>query len=204
LLSYLESIHHVRLKAAQHLPDELTPYDVIVTFSRQYPQSTLANLTGYVRNGGGWLMLVDLAEHQLPDIFGVQPEPAGPAAELRVLFKDAQHPMAARLPDAIYLDGRYQGLKKSDDDTETILYADWHYTHRAVLTYRRAGEGRVACTSLQAYSDANLQPILYRVLHQLAGNRIGDSSIGTGILGYAPSMGDSLPSFASTGRKSDR
>jgi predicted dehydrogenase len=189
LLSYLESIYHVRLKAAPHLPDELAPYDVIVTFSRQYPESTLANLTGFVRNGGGWLMLVDLADYILPEIFGVQPEPAGPTAELRVLFENAEHPLAARLPDAIYLDGRYQGLKKTHDDTQTVLYADWHYTHSAVLTYRRAGEGRVACTSLQAYADAKLQPILYRVLRQLAGKPITDSSIGIGILGYAPSVG---------------
>ena len=134
-------------------------------------------------------MLVHLAEHKLPDIFGVRQESAGPAAELRVLFEDAGHPMAARLPDAIYLEGCYQALTKTADDTETILYADWHYTHRAVLTYRRAGEGRTACTSLQAYSDPKLQSILYRLLRQLAGHRTSESSIGVGILGYAPSVG---------------
>jgi len=189
LFSYLRSMSHIHLKSAAQLPDDLTPYDVVVTFNQQYPESSVADLTEFVRHGGGWLMLVHLSENKLPDIFGVQQEPAGPAAELRVLFEDAGHPMAARLPDAIYLDGRYQGLTKTADDTATILYADWHYTHRSVLTYRSVGKGRVACTSLQAFSDPKLQPILYRVLHQLAGHRIGASSIGIGILGYAPSVG---------------
>lgn len=189
LRTYLESMSHIHLSSAAQLPHDLTPYHVVITFNQHVSESMGAGLTEYVRNGGGWLMLVHLAEAKLPEIFGVQPEPAGPAAELRVLFENADHPMAARLPDAIYLDGRYQGLTKTADDTETILYADWHYTHRPVLTYRSVGAGRVACTSLQAYADCRLQPILHRVLHQLAGNRTGDSSIGVGLLGYAPSVG---------------
>jgi predicted dehydrogenase len=180
---------HIRLTAASRLPDDLTPHDVVMTFNQQLPASSLGGLSDFVSRGAGWLMLNDLAETRLPDIFGVQPEPVGPAAELRVLFENAGHPMAARRPDAIYLGGRYQGLTKTADDTETILYADWHYTHRAVLTHRRAGQGRVACTSLQAYSDPKLQPILYRVLHRLAGNQTGHASIGVGLLGYAPSVG---------------
>ncbi len=188
-LSYLESMSHIQLRSASRIPDDLTPHDVVVTFNRQLPEPSLGGLSDFVRSGGGWLMLNDLAETELPDIFGVQPEPVGPAAELRVLFENAGHPLAARLPDAIYLNGRYQGLTKTATDTETILYADWHYTHRAVLTQRSVGEGRAACTSLQAYSDPKLQPILYRVLYQLAGNRVNDASIGVGLLGYAPSVG---------------
>ena len=188
-LAYLESMPQIDLTSAARPPDDLTPYHVIITFNQNIAESTSATLTEYVRNGGGWLMLVQLAETGLPDIFGVQPEPVGPAAELRVLFTDADHPMAARLPDAIYLNGRYQGLTPTADDTETILYADWHYTHRPVLTYRNAGAGRVACTTLQAYADSKLQPILHRVIHQLAGNRTGDATIGVGLLGYAPSVG---------------
>ena len=143
-LAYLESMSHIRLRATSQLPDDLTPYDVLVTFNRKYPDPTLANLIGFVRNGGGWLMLADLAENELPDIFGVQPQPSGPATELRVLFENADNPMAARLPDAIYLDGRYQELTKTADDTETILYTDWHYTHRCVMTHRRVNKGRAA------------------------------------------------------------
>ena len=188
-LSYLASMPHIRLTSASRLPDDLTPHNVVMTFNQQLPESSLGGLFNFVHSGGGWLMLNELAETELPDIFGVQPEAVGPAAELRVLFENAGHPMAARLPDAIYLGGRYQGLRKTADDTETILYADWHYTHRAVLTHRITGQGRVACTSLQAYGDPKLQTILYRVLHQLAGNQTGDASMGVGLLGYAPSVG---------------
>ena len=188
-ISYLAAISHIHLKLAAQLPDDLTPYDVVMTFNQQFQQSMVAGLSEFVRSGGGWLMLMHRSKTKLPDIFGVQPDRVGPEAELRVLFEDAGHPVAMRLPDAIYLDGHFQGLTQTAEDTGTILYADWHYTHRAVLTCRSVGEGRVACTSLQDYSNPKLQPILYRVLHQLAGNRIDDSSIGIGILGYAPSVG---------------
>ena len=177
-LSYLKSMPHIRLESAAQLPDDLTPYDVVMTFNQPFSERTAGGLTEFVNNGGGWLMLVHLADQQLPELFGVQPEAVGPDAELRVLFEDAKHPLAARLPDAIYLPGRYHGLKKTAGDTETILYADWHYTHRSVLTFRRAGKGRVACTSLQAYGNPKLQPILYRVIHQLVGIPIASLPVG--------------------------
>lgn len=91
-------------------------------------------------------MFVNLAEHPLPPIFGVQQEPLGATAELRVLFENSNHPIAVRLPDAVYLAGRYHALSKTAENTETILYADWHYSHSAVLTCRRVGAGNVACT----------------------------------------------------------
>ena len=89
-------------------------------------------------------MFVNLSEYPLPPIFGVQQDPAGPVAELRVLFEKADHPLAARLPDALYLNGRYQVLKPTAENTETLLYADWHYGHTPVLTQRAVGRGRVA------------------------------------------------------------
>jgi predicted dehydrogenase len=113
----------------------------------------------------------------------------GPAAELRVLFENPSHPLAIRLPDAVYLKGRYHVLNKTADDTESILYADWQYSHRSVLTHRKVGEGNVACTSLQAYSDSVLQRILLRQMYQLAGRRMTSGTLGVGILGYAPSVG---------------
>jgi predicted dehydrogenase len=57
------------------------------------------------------------------------------------------------------------------------------------MTHRRVNKGRAACSSLQAYSDPQFQPILYRVLHKLAGLQKTDSSIKIGLLGYAPSVG---------------
>ena len=74
-------------------------------------------------------------------------------------------------------------------DSETILYADWHYSHKTVFTFRRQGAGVAACTSLQDYGNPDFQRILYRIFWQLAGRKINESSLKVGILGYAPSVG---------------
>ena len=188
LFSYLRSMPHVRLSVKTQLPQDLSPYDVVVTFNDQNSDHTRDALTQFVRSGGGWLTLV-LSEHSLPSILGAQLEPLEPPAELRVLFETPGHPLAVRLPDAIYLNGCQRALTRTADDTETILYADWHYSHKAVLTYRGEGKGRVACTTLQAYSEPKLQRILYRLLYQLSGQEMNSGSLGVGILGYAPSVG---------------
>jgi predicted dehydrogenase len=188
-ISYLRSIPHIRLSEIPRLPHDLSSYDIVITSNTRQSDAAIDRLTRFVQAGGGWQMFVNLSERPLPQILGVQQDPVGPAAELRVLFENAGHPLAVRLPDAVYLKGRYHCLRKTADDTETILYADWQYSHRSVLTHRRVGQGNVACTSLQAYSDPALQRILYRLLYQLAGRRMGENPLGVGILGYAPSVG---------------
>ncbi|MGB9438605.1 MAG: Gfo/Idh/MocA family oxidoreductase, partial [Desulfobacterales bacterium] len=188
-ISYLRSIPHIRLSETPQLPHDLSSYDIVITSNTRQSDAAIDRLTRFVQAGGGWQMFVNLSERSLPQILGVQQDPVGPAAELRVLFENAGHPLAVRLPDAVYLKGRYHSLRKTADDTETILYADWQYSHRSVLTHRRVGEGNVACTSLQAYSDPALQRILYRLLYQLAGRRMRGNPLGVGILGYAPSVG---------------
>ena len=188
-LSYLRSFAHIRLSEIPQLPQDLSSYDVVITCNTRHSDAAIDRLTRFVQTGGGWQMFVDLSERQLPQILGVQQEPVGPATELRVLFENAKHPLAVRLPDAVYLKGRFHALRESAEDTETILYADWKYTHRSVLTHRKVGEGQVACTSLQAYSDPALQRILYRLMYQIAGRRVRDNPLGVGILGYAPSVG---------------
>lgn len=187
--SYLRSMSHMRLAVAPQLPSDLSSYNLVVTSNIQNSEPAVADLTRFVRAGGGWLLLVDLSEQPLPEIFGVQPETAGPQTELRILFEKATHPLAARLADAIYLRDRHQALTHMSDDIETILYADWHYTHSAVLTCRRVERGQAACTTLQAYSDPQLQQILYRLLAQLAGCPPKAMELGIGLLGYAPSVG---------------
>ncbi len=100
-------------------------YDVVVT--RNLKNEATERLRQFVENGGSWLILVHLSEKPLPLIFGAQPELVGPAAELRILFENKNHSLAVRLPDAVFLSGRYHALKKIDKSCETILYADWHY-----------------------------------------------------------------------------
>ena len=189
LISYLASIPHIRPVKKPQLTDDLNSYNVVVTFNSNYSAQDTARLTEHVRMGGGWLTLVHLSENPLPEIFGVQQEPVGPATELRVLFENKNHPLAERLADALFVNGHYQGLQKTAENIDTVLYADWHFGHSPVLTQRDIGKGSVVCTTLQAYSDPALQQIFYRLLCSLAGQPMSGRSLGVGILGYAPSVG---------------
>jgi predicted dehydrogenase len=189
LLSYLQNIGHLTLTIEPQMVKDLTPYDVVVTENTAAFASDNEQLTKFVHGGGGWLGLVRLSDKLLPQLFGAQPNPLGPEAELRVLFKNRDHPLAIRLPEAIYLKGWYQPLDKTSEDTETVLYADWHYQHSPVLVSRTAGEGQVACTTLQAYDDPAFQQILYRLLRLLAKHFEPHRTYGVGLLGYAQSVG---------------
>jgi len=188
LVAYLEAIAHLRVDVTPVLPSDLCPYDVVVALGTANGTAG-RGLEDFVHRGGGWLAVVDASPDSLPALLGVAVEPPGPEAELRVLFEKADHPLGARLPDALYLTGRYQVLKPTDEDTETLLYADWHYAHTPVLTQRPVGRGRVACTTLQAFDHAVVQQICYRLLAYLAGRPITPDPLGVGILGYAPSVG---------------
>jgi hypothetical protein len=189
LLSYLKSLPHLNLAVQPHLPQDLTAHDVVVAFNEDTSDDDVNLLTRFVEAGGGWLALVDTCEKALPSIFGARPEHVGPPVELRVLFDDPEHPLAVRLPAAIYVKGRYHVLTPTAADNETILYADWHYSHRTVASFRHRVAGRVACTTLQDYGHPGLQRILYRLLWRLAGRDVNQRELGVGILGYAPSVG---------------
>lgn len=189
LLSYLKNIDHLALNVEPQMPADPSPYDVIVTEDTAAFAGDDEELTKFVHGGGGWLGLVRLSDKPLPRLFGVQPNPLGPEAEMRVLFKNKNHPLATRLPEAMYLQGRHQPLDKATEDTETVLYADWHYQHSPVLVHRPAGEGNVACTTLQAHDDSVFQQILYRLLRLLAGHFDPHRTCGVGLLGYPESMG---------------
>lgn len=188
LLAYFKSIAHARLTIAKQWPATLDAYDVVISHGGEANQGQHPDLEGFVRKGGGWLALIDAAK-TLPALLGVSCGPPGPEAELRVLFEKADHPLAARLPDAVYLHGRHQILTPNHDDTESILYADWHYDHIPVLTLRPVGRGRTAGTTLQAYDHHVLQRIFYRLVVFLAGRPIAPPELGVGLLGYAPSVG---------------
>jgi len=186
-MAYLQSMPHVKFSVARQLPAEIANYDVVVT--RNLQNEGAERLRPFVENGGSWLILVHLSEKPLPVIFGAQPESVGPAAELRILFENKNHSLAVRLPDAVFLPGRYHALKKIDNACETILYADWHYNHSPVLTHRWVGKGQAACTTLQAYENPIFQQILYRLMGQLAGYIEQNRELGVGLLGYSPNVG---------------
>ena len=186
VLSYLESVERIRLTTLPRVPEDLSPYDVVMTGTEAVAEGGSDALTRFVQQGGGWMGLFGGAAKPLPELFGAQPTPAGPASELRVMFRNAEHPLACRLPDAVYLRGLYQALETTAEDTETLLYADWRYQHSAVLVSRSVGAGRVACTTLQDYGHPGFQQILYRILLDLAGRPVGDRVLGVGLLGYSP------------------
>ncbi len=188
-LEYLQSMPHVSLNISSDIPADLSPFDVVITAQSSEHNQNNHPLEQYVNAGGGWLGLVHRSTEPLPEIFGVRPDKIGPVAELRILFDDPNHVLAQRLPDAVYLQGVYQPLRPSADDTEMILYADWHYAHHAMLVARTAGKGKVACTSLQDYRNPVFQQILYRLIRDLAGRRHNGQTLGIGLLGYAPSVG---------------
>jgi hypothetical protein len=187
--SYLQSIPSIRLTTTGHLPEEINPQDVVVTVNSGDVVDVHDRLGQFLQAGGGWLELVYLSDSPLPQVFGAQPTPVGPHTELRVMFQDSAHPLAARCPDAMYVGGYYQALEAEAEDTRILLYADWRYEHRAVLTTRNVGDGRVACTTLQAYDHPAFQQILYRVLRELAGQTPARQTLGVGLLGYSPHIG---------------
>lgn len=189
LTSYLTGIPHLRLQMREKVPANLDDADVVVTQSESLTAEDAAALAGFVRAGHGWLHLVRNAALSPPPIFGVSVESLRSETELRVLFENPTHPMASRLPEAMFVQGSLVALALNRQDAETVLYADWHYTHRPVLTVRAEGQGRTACSVLQDMQHPGLRQILYRVLRYLGGRRTSNRTIGVGILGYAPSVG---------------
>jgi predicted dehydrogenase len=190
-LSYLRLIPDIRLTIAADLPGELEPFDVIVTMNSGHTGGGHDRRVQFVRAGGGWLELVYLSDGPLSPVFGTRPSPVGPPTDLRIMFQDPQHALAVRWPDAVYVGGQYQSLEPLSDDTRTLLYADWRYQQRSVLVSRKVGVGRVACTTLQAYADPPIQQILYRVLRDLSGRWPARQTLGIGLLGYSPHVGQS-------------
>lgn len=187
--SYLRLIRHIKLAVKPHPPADLSPFDLVIAADTPAAAGSGDHGEQFVRAGGGWLQLMREPYRPLPHLFGAQPAPAGPFAELRVMFQNKNHPMAERLPDAVYLTSTPVFLDTTAEDAEVILYADWHYEHRPVLVKRCVGRGQVACTTLQAYDNSSFQQILYRLLLTLAGKLPANRTLGVGLLGYAPSVG---------------
>jgi predicted dehydrogenase len=180
---------HLRVERRNGLPGEITAADVVLTQAMDFPAGMVEALTAFVRSGNGWLHVVEAAESSPPPTLGVSVEPLLPASELRVLFERHDHPLAQRLPAAVYVQGSRAALKLREADTETILYTDWHYTHRPVMTVRSVGKGEAACTTLVDVEHPAVQQVVYRLLRRLGGQPVDTGEITAGILGYAPSVG---------------
>jgi len=188
LLSYLQTIDHVQLALQSSLPEDLSSYNVLLSAPAD-PLADGGHLERFVEAGGGWLALVDPLVESLPEVFGAQPGEPGLRTELRTYFNDADHPLATRLPPHAYVSGQHRPLERTRDDVEVLLCADWHSQSSPVMVTRKVAQGQVACTTLQGYERPGIQQMLYRILSHLAGHAPGDRSLGVGILGYSPSIG---------------
>jgi len=190
LLNYLQKMPHVRTIISEKLPADLSKFQVVITAPASAYNPAPKKLEQFVRSGGGWLGVVNLLELPISELFGASSGPIGPESEIRILFQDINQPMADRLPEAIYVKGRYHPLQILSNDVTTLLYADWRYQHNPVLVYRQIDAGRVACTTLQDFENSDLKQIIYRLLRELSGQPATDQNLNVGILGYAPSVGE--------------
>jgi predicted dehydrogenase len=188
LLAYLAPMDHIRLAIKPCLPQELSPYDVVLAAPPDAPEDC-GHLEQFVKAGGGWLAVVDPTIQSLPEILGSQPGPLGPSTELRVYFSRSDHPLAARLPDPIYVSASHRPLETTAEDVEVVLCTDWRYQQSTVLVTRKVDKGRVACTTLSPCDRPPVQQILYRLLRHLAGQSQDKGPLGVGLLGYSPSIG---------------
>ena len=189
LESYFKRLAHVHIDTLSELPRDLSNTDVLVSVGDIFKQTDEVSVRKYVQNGGGWLHLKPADLTDLPDLFGVRIGSTGPETELRVLFKEQDHKLAVRLPDAIYVKSFQRPMECIQSDVEILLYTDWNYRHYPVMVYRPFGRGKVAVSTLTSYDHSTLQQILYRLIRDLAGQHKAEGNLGVGILGYAPSVG---------------
>ena len=61
---------HLRLTVEPELPEDLSPYDVVVTLDTARYTNNHKHLREFVEAGGGWIGLVHRSEKPLPEIFG--------------------------------------------------------------------------------------------------------------------------------------
>ena len=188
LAGYLARIPHVQLERSRALPAATGEIDVVLTAGSILQPEDVAALSDLVRAGKGWLHVADGLSAP-PSLFGVQVEPLVPETELRVGWEDPGHPLAQRLPRSVYVRRTRSALRPRDEDTTTVLYADWQYRRRPVMTVRTHGAGRAVCTTLGDAGHPVVQQLLYRWLRSLGGALASLPEVRVGILGYAPWLG---------------
>lgn len=189
MIDFLTRTSHLHLTVETDLPADLSRWNVVVGSTGRNSGLDIGRLASFADEGGGWLNLIGPMTKGVPSLFGVRMDSCGPLCELRVLFDQRDHPLAVRLPDAIYVQDRYRPLVLQRDDVETILYTDWHFQQSPVMVTRPRGGGRIACTTLSDFSHPALRRILHRLIRHLAAGTVAERPLGAGILGYAPSVG---------------
>lgn len=176
----------VDLLPATLLPTNLGEYRVLLLISPEnLTTDDQERLRNYLHQGGGCLAFVGSSPEPLPLIFGTRIHPSSPDLELRVQFADPSHPIARRLPAKFMLQACLQPLEPPAGKSEPIL-TTMRYCQPAILALlREEGAGRIAITTLRAFSDFLFQQMIYRVVRHLA--RLPDPEpVRVAILGYGP------------------
>ena len=196
LLTFFHTIPGLTLASSDSLPQHLGDFAAVAIDLTMPPTDVeQERLAAFVHNGGGCLGFVDEETQAIPNLFGVRRTSCAPRGDLRVLFQQPDHPIAARLPDAFYANSPHQPLETTRDDVKTLLYADWRYSHSPVLTLAPYGAGSVACITLSDYANNFLSRILFRTLRWVGGELyrqgflLDSATLGVGLLGYSPAVG---------------
>ncbi len=148
-----------------------------------------SQIESYVSSGKTLIYIHDPeGDADLPAFCGVKLDQPQLECEVRVLPTIATNPLVKRMADAFYMTGRFQPILPQNDDVETVFYADWRYTHQAMMTRTSVGNGQVYVTTLHDWENLAFQRIIYRVA-QSAAVPTRDKPLGVGLLGYAPSVG---------------
>lgn len=191
LIAYLEQTSAC-LTQLSHLPDDLTPYPVIIVDPFHMEANEVQRLQQFIASGGGCLGITSTipGDGVAAGLFGALPKDAGPDCEVRVSFTNRANPLGVRLPEAFFVRGIFLPLTVQDDHVEVVLYADWRYTHQPVLTSRSFGQGTAALTTIQDLDQPTLRCVFYRMLRALAGLKEPDQPLQVGMLGYPPSVGE--------------
>ena len=200
LIAYLEQTPACPTQLPQ-LPDDLASYQVIVIDPFHLESDELQRLQQFVAAGGGCLGIAAtiVEASSAAGLFGSLPQEAGPECELRILFTNRANPLGARLPDAFYVSGQFLPLTVQDNTVEVVLYADWRYTHQAMLTRRSFGDGTAALTTIRDLSQPTFRRIIYRLLRRLAGLEEVNQPLKVGLVGYPPSVGELHAQATATG-----
>jgi predicted dehydrogenase len=200
LIAYLEQTP-VDLTQLPNLPDDLTPYQVIIVDPFQIDANELHRLQQFVAAGGGCLGITSTIpeDGSAAHLLGALPKESGPECEVRLLFTNRTHPLGVRLPDAFYVNGTFLPLTVQVENLEVVLYADWRYTHQPMLTCRSFGEGTAALTTIQDLNHPTFRRIIYRLLRRLASLEEPKLPLQVSLLGYPPSVGELHAQATATG-----
>jgi predicted dehydrogenase len=176
----------VEFSSASRLPENLDVYGALLLAKpADLSSKDQERLSAFVARGGGCLAFIGCHKGPLPPLFGLAAGPVGPSMELRLQFCDPADPIASRLPSEFFLTACCQPLHAIGPKTQPIVKTRWQSQDAALVLSRDEGQGRICCTSLQAWENTFFHQLVYRLIRLVA--RLSEPrSLGVAVLGYGP------------------